>query len=121
MFKPVLLAASAAALVALPGAASAQYYPGPYDGGYQGQATYGSRCSGTTGTVVGGVAGAVLGNRIARGRQGYDQYGNRRGGSGTTGALIGGAVGALLGRKVDKDACNRRTNQAYGYNQGYRY
>lgn len=126
MFKPALVAASAAALVALPGAASAQYYPGPYnDGGYYGQGyAGGQRCSGTTGTVVGGVAGAVVGSRIARGRQGYDYYGNRRGGNATTGALIGGAVGALLGRKVDKDACKRRngTNyDRYDYNRGYRY
>jgi hypothetical protein len=118
MFKPALIAASAAALVALPGTASAQYYPDPYAGGYNGQNYYGGqRCSGTTGTVVGGLAGAVVGSRIARGRQSYDYYGNRRGGSATTGTLIGGAVGALLGRKVDKDACKRRN----GYNQGYRY
>jgi hypothetical protein len=64
--------------------------------------------------VVGGLAGAVVGSRIAGGRGGYDPYGNRRGGNATTGALIGGAVGALLGRKVDKDACKRR-------NYGYRY
>lgn len=115
MFKPALIAASAAALFAVPGTASAQYYPDPYQGGYNGQATYGNRCSGTTGTVVGGVAGALVGNQIARGRGGYDQYGNRRGGSSTTGALIGGAVGALLGRKVDKDACKRRNSNNYGY------
>jgi hypothetical protein len=118
MFKPALIAASAAALFAVPGAASAQYYPGPYNNGYEGQAYYGNRCSGTTGTVVGGVAGAVVGSRIAGARSGYDQYGNRRGGSATTGALIGGAVGALLGRKVDKDSCKRRQNS---YDYGYRY
>ncbi|GAA4027160.1 hypothetical protein GCM10022281_02240 [Sphingomonas rosea] len=117
MFKKFLFAASAASLVAIPGAASAQYYPG-YGGGYNGQSYYGgNRCSGTTGTVVGGVAGAVIGSQIAKGRGGYDYYGNRRGGSGTTGAIIGGAVGALLGRKVDKDSCKSRN---YGYN-GYGY
>lgn len=120
MFKKAFIAASAASLLAIPGAASAQYYPDPYygGGGYNGQATYGSqRCSGTTGTVVGGVAGAVVGSRIARGRQSYDYYGNRSGGgNATTGALIGGAVGALLGRKVDKSACKRRNrNNDYGY------
>jgi hypothetical protein len=118
MFKPALIAASAAALLAVPGTASAQYYPDPYyGGGYNGQTYYGGRCTGTTGTIAGGVAGAVIGSRIAGGGQRYDYYGNRRGGSSTTGALIGGAVGALLGRKVDKDACKRRN----GYSRGYRY
>jgi hypothetical protein len=125
MIKKFLVAASAVSLAAIPGAASAQYYPDPYYGGggyggYNGQTYYGNnRCSGTTGTVVGGVAGAVIGSKIAGGRQRYDYYGNRRGGSSTTGALIGGAVGALLGRKVDKDSCKRRNNNYNGY--GYRY
>jgi hypothetical protein len=133
MAKKFILAAAAASLFAIPGAASAQYYPGygGYNNGYQrgydnynrsysGQGyygqNYGNRCSGTTGTVIGGVAGAVLGSKIAGSRQRYDYYGNRRGGSNATGAIIGGAVGALLGRKVDKDSCNRRN-----YNYGYRY
>ena len=133
MAKKFILAAAAASLFAIPGAASAQYYPGyGYNNGYQrgydnynrsysgqgyyGQNYYGNRCSGTTGTIIGGVAGAVVGSKIAGGRQRYDYYGNRRGGSNATGAIIGGAVGALLGRKVDKDSCNRRN-----YNYGYRY
>ena len=131
--KKFLFAAAAASLVAIPGAASAQYYPGyggynngyqrgydNYNRGYSGQGYYGqnyaNRCSGTTGTIIGGVAGAVVGSKIAGSRQRYDYYGNRRGGSNATGAIIGGAVGALLGRKVDKDSCNRRNN-----NYGYRY
>lgn len=119
MFKKAFIAASAASLLAIPGAASAQSYP--YYGGYNGQTYYGNRCSGTTGTLIGGVAGAVVGSKIAGGGSRYDYYGNRRGGSSTTGALIGGAVGALLGRKVDKDSCKRR-NSGYGYNNyGYRY
>ncbi len=135
--KKFLFAAAAASLFAIPGAASAQYYPGyggynngyqrgynntyqrGYNPGYSGQGYYGqnyggNRCSGTTGTIIGGVAGAVVGSKIAGGRQRYDYYGNRRGGSNATGAIIGGAVGALLGRKVDKDSCNRR-NYTYGY------
>jgi hypothetical protein len=125
MASKFIVAAAAASLIAIPGAANAQYYPGPnngydgYNGGYNGQTYYGNRCSGTTGTIVGGVAGAVVGSKIAGGGRSYDYYGNRRGGSSTTGALIGGAVGALLGRKVDKDSCKRRNN---GYNNyGYRY
>lgn len=130
MAKKIILAAAAASLFVIPGAASAQYYPGyGYNGGYQrgydnynrgysGNTYYGNRCSGTTGTIVGGVAGAVLGSKIAGSRQRYDYYGNRRGGSNATGAIIGGAVGALLGRKVDKDSCNDRN---YRGNYGYRY
>lgn len=50
------------------------------------------RCnSGTTGTIVGGAAGALLGREVAG-------YGNR-----TTGAIIGGAIGALAGRAVTKN------------------
>lgn len=119
MFKPALIAASAAALLAVPGTAGAQYYPDPYYRDYNGQNYYGNRCSGTTGTVVGGLAGAYVGNRVLNRGQRYDRYGNRR--SNVTGALIGGAVGALLGRKVDKDACNRRQQQSHGYGYDYGY
>jgi hypothetical protein len=75
------------------------------DNGYYGRSTrYNDRyrtCSGTTGTIVGGVAGALLGREITRGNGGYYS----RGGSGTTGAIIGGAVGALAGRAIDKSRC----------------
>lgn len=67
------------------------YYGRPYRGNY--------RCSdGTTGAIVGGAAGALLGREVARG--GRHRY--RRGGDGTVGAIIGGAVGALVGREVDR-------------------
>ena len=133
----ILTGASAFAALSLGAAApaAAQYYPGyggynngyqrgydNYNRGYSGQGYYGqnyaNRCSGTTGTIIGGVAGAVVGSKIAGSRQRYDYYGNRRGGSNATGAIIGGAVGALLGRKVDKDSCNDRN---YRGNYGYRY
>jgi hypothetical protein len=58
---------------------------------------YGRRCSGTTGTVVGGVAGALLGRSITR--DGYH--------SGTTGTILGGALGALAGRAIGRDSCRR--------------
>lgn len=45
---------------------------------------------GTTGLIVGGLAGGVLGNIIAPG------------GSSTIGTLIGAAGGAVLGRAIDK-------------------
>jgi len=46
--------------------------------------------------VIGGIAGAAIGSRIATGRS---QYGYN-GGANTTGALIGGALGAVVGSKV---------------------
>lgn len=52
---------------------------------------YCRRSDGTTGLIVGGVAGGVLGNIIAPG------------GSKTLGTILGGAGGALLGQSVDKN------------------
>ena len=52
---------------------------------------YCRKSNGTTGLVVGGVAGALLGREIA------GSYGDR-----TLGALLGAAGGALLGREVDR-------------------
>jgi hypothetical protein len=75
------------------------------DGYYRGN----SRCSGTTGTIVGGVAGALAGRAIDR-NGGRGRYGRRD--SGTTGAIIGGAIGALAGRAVDKSSCG---NSRYRY------
>ena len=75
-----------------------------YDGGYYRRGDrhyYGRRrCgSGTTGAILGGAAGALLGREIDRGgRRGY--YGRR--GSGTTGLILGGAAGALLGREIGR-------------------
>ena len=51
---------------------------------------YCRRNDGTTGLIVGGVAGGALGAAIAPG------------GSGLLGALIGGAAGALGGKAIDK-------------------
>lgn len=73
------------------------YYGGGY---YPSRSRYRYRCGdGTTGAIVGGAAGALLGREIGRdGRRGY-----RRGrGSGTTGAIVGGAIGALVGREADR-------------------
>jgi len=52
--------------------------------------TYCRKSNGTTGLVVGGVAGAVVGNSIA-GR-----------GDKLLGTVIGGAAGALGGQAIDK-------------------
>lgn len=84
------------------------YYPQSYGGrGYDRYDRYGDnrgyrgRCgSGTTGAIIGGAGGALLGRGIARG--GRDHYGYRRRGNGTTGALIGGVAGALIGREIDR-------------------
>ncbi|MBU3078704.1 glycine zipper 2TM domain-containing protein [Sphingomonas quercus] len=51
---------------------------------------YCKRNDGTTGLIIGGAAGGILGNVIDGGR-------HRTGGT-----LIGGALGALLGRSVDQ-------------------
>ena len=56
---------------------------------------YCRRSDGTTGLIVGGIAGGALGAAIAPG------------GSGLLGALIGGAGGALLGKSVDKGNVDR--------------
>jgi Glycine zipper 2TM domain len=87
---------------------SSGYYSSPYySSGYYGAPyAYGNgyrnryyrnryaRCgSGTTGAIVGGLAGAAIGSQIAGGN--YYRRGDR-----TTGALVGGAVGALIGHQV---------------------
>jgi hypothetical protein len=87
------------------------YDSGYYDRGYRGTSygydrryRRGYRCgSGTTGAIVGGAAGALLGREIARGGRGYYNY--RRGGNGTLGAIIGGTAGALVGREVGRNSC----------------
>ncbi len=56
-----------------------------YRGGY-----YCKRDSGTTGLLIGGLAGGLLGNEVA-GR-----------GDRTVGAVLGAGVGALAGRAIDR-------------------
>lgn len=53
---------------------------------------YCKRSDGTTGLVIGGAAGGILGNVIDGGRH--------RG----AGTLIGGALGALMGRQIERDS-----------------
>ncbi|WBH15366.1 hypothetical protein [Sphingomonas radiodurans] len=55
---------------------------------------YCRRNDGTTGLIVGGLAGGVLGTALAPG------------GSGLLGALLGGAGGAALGQSVDRGGRN---------------
>ncbi len=68
------------------------YDQGGYERGYHGPVSYGYRCqgSGTTGTIVGALAGGLLGNGLV-------DRGNR-----TLGTLLGGGAGALAGRAIDR-------------------
>ncbi|MEP9361211.1 glycine zipper 2TM domain-containing protein [Sphingomonas sp. KR3-1] len=113
------LAAVAVALPALPSSAMAQNYGGGYrdhgryersydnrgyDRGYYNGPTwrgrdgrnYCRRSDGTTGLLLGGVAGALVGRSI-------DRYGDR-----TPGTLLGALGGALVGQAIDKDNGGRR-------------
>ena len=107
MFRKAIIAAAAAATLALPTVAEANHrdryddngrYERSYDR-YDDRDDYrgARRCKGTTGTIVGGAAGAILGRSVTR-----DRY---RGRSGTTGTIVGGALGALAGRAVHKSTC----------------
>jgi hypothetical protein len=59
---------------------------GPYRNGYRGE-----RCrGGTTGTILGAVAGGLLGRSI-------DTEGDR-----ATGTIVGAGAGALAGRAIDR-------------------
>ena len=57
--------------------------------------TYCRRSDGTTGLIVGGVAGALIGREVA----------GRRGDR-TVGAILGAAGGALLGRAIERNGCS---------------
>lgn len=104
--RKILFAAAAATLAipALPTAAVASHagysnqsraYDGPTWRGRDGR-LYCRRSNGTTGLVVGGAAGALIGRELDGGR------------SRTTGTVLGAAVGALLGREVQKSRSTRR-------------
>lgn len=62
------------------------------DRSYRGYSRVYDRCKdGDGGTVIGAIAGGLLGHGIAG-----------RGGDRTLGAILGGAVGAVAGRAIDK-------------------
>jgi outer membrane lipoprotein SlyB len=67
-----------------------QYWRGQ-DGRY-----YCKRSNGTTGLLIGGAAGALVGRAI-------DTRGSR-----TTGTVVGAAAGALLGREIDRNRSRSR-------------
>ena len=121
MLKKVSLCALAltAATVAAPQVAQAQRYPPPgyavpppgpgyYGRNYARPYGYYRQCGGTTGAIIGGAAGAILGHEIGRQSGGYRYDGNGgyyKKGNGTVGAILGGAAGALLGREIDRSSC----------------
>ena len=124
-FIAAVAASTAILSVTLPAAAEAQYYGGRYEqsrhwngdrgygrdgyrdrGYYRGDRGHGDRgyyrgdrgrCRdrGTGGTIIGAIAGGLLGHEVGNGR--YDR------GDGTTGAILGAGVGALAGRAIDRD------------------
>ena len=120
MFKKFTLAAvaAAAAVTTIPAAAEARprgYYDQGYNRGYDngsyeqrrynrgynnrgyyGRHAYRGRCSGTTGTIIGGAAGALIGRSMDGPRGGR-----------ATGTILGGVLGALAGRSIDKSDCRR--------------
>jgi len=69
------------------------------DRGYRGDRYYSDRCrnDGATGTILGAIAGGLLGSSAA------GRHGDK-----TTGVIIGGAVGAVAGRAIDKGGSNCR-------------
>lgn len=94
------LTAAAVALPALgtatPAEARHHYRHHHYGSYYRGRAYsrgYCRRRSGTTGLIVGGVGGGLLGHAIA---------------GGTGGTLIGAGAGALLGRHIERHGLGYR-------------
>lgn len=69
------------------------------DRGYRQRYGYRRCSSGTTGTILGAVAGGLLGGEIGRG--------NSYRGRSTTGTILGAGVGALAGREIDGGNCRR--------------
>lgn len=65
-----------------------------YQQGYYGRPQYGYRChrDGSTGAIIGALAGGLLGNGIAG-------HGDR-----TLGTVLGGAGGALAGRAIERSS-----------------
>ena len=99
--RKILFAVAAATLAvpALPTAAIASHDHGAYQGPTWRGADGRLRCrrsNGTTGLIVGGAGGALIGRELDRGR------------SRTTGTVLGAAVGALLGREVQRGRSVRR-------------
>jgi len=89
--RKTITTAAVAALVALP------LIAGPTG------ASASCRGRANTGTVIGGVGGALVGNSISRGG---------------AGAVIGGLGGAVLGHQIAKSGCTSYSHHAY-YRRGH--
>ena len=123
MFKNVTLAAAALAMGAgalVPAAADAQRYYGDrygryeqrYDQHYRGDRYYDgrgarnwrnrgdARCDNLGGTVIGAIAGGLLGRTV-------DRHGDRTVGT-VGGALLGGLAGREIARSDNPGYCRRR-------------
>jgi hypothetical protein len=94
-----LIASVAAGALAAPTFASAQPY------GYYDDCRAHERSNGTAGTIIGGIAGALLGSSVA------PHHGNRAGG-----AAIGGVAGALIGNSIGRSSAK---SNSYACNGGY--
>ena len=119
MMKTLSLTAATLAMTAsalLPAtAADAQRYRGGYDQPYYGRDYRGQdgnyryrqqpkRCSdGTTGAIIGAIAGGLLGRVIDRG------------GDRSTGTLLGAGGGALAGRAIDRDGSKQAAYEGRCY------
>ena len=71
------------------------YYNGPVWRGQDGR-RYCRRSNGTTGLIIGGAGGALLGRAI-------DTRGER-----TTGTVLGAVAGALIGREIQRSRSRSR-------------
>src|SRR4030095_14213831 len=103
--------ATASASLALVGAAAAATptFAQPYGYGAYEACHDKKSDNGTTGAVIGGLAGAVLGSQVA-GR-----------GDRTEGAVIGGLAGVLLGNVVGRDSAkSSNACEARNYRTSYR-
>ncbi|WP_084398122.1 glycine zipper 2TM domain-containing protein [Henriciella aquimarina] len=159
MIRMAILGSAAALAMSLPAAAQQYGYDGyDYDDGY-GYDSYGyqdqayananancdrdRRSNQTAGTVVGAIAGGLLGaaiaddgdkhhrkrhHRYSRGWDrgyGYGYRGHRRhrdnDGDKVAGALIGGVVGAMAGNALAGSMSNCNTTRAYGPDTRQRY
>lgn len=115
MRKTLSLALAATVLAALPATAQAQRWHGPYGGygygyGYDRPVHYGeygnryrygdrhgwrgrTHCDrGTGGTIIGAIAGGLIGNAVV------GHYGDH-----TLGTIAGAGLGAVTGRAIDRD------------------
>lgn len=104
LFAAATLAIPAAVTFPEPAQAQGRYYD--RSGNYNGPTWRGRdgryRCrksNGQTGLLIGGAAGALIGNQVA-GR-----------GDHLLGTIIGGAAGALVGREVDRRESGYRDNR----------